>query len=71
MLCGRNREAREQRGVVLRQLRASGYRGKLVLMTGWDTQRVDTDEHSQLCDLVLEKPFLGSDLVRAIDALLA
>ncbi len=53
------------------QLRASGYRGKLVLMTGWDTDRVEIDERSKSCDLLLKKPFLGAELVHAIDKLFA
>ena len=42
-------------------LRETGYRGKIVLMTGWDTQRVNTDQRSQICDSVLKKPFLGTE----------
>lgn len=57
-------------GLELSQLmRASGYRGKLVLMTGWDTHRVEIDQRSKACDLLLKKPFLGADLIRAIDQL--
>jgi signal transduction histidine kinase len=56
---------------VCRLLREGGYRGKLVLMTGWDPQRVRADRRAVDCDEILKKPFLGSELVHAIDALLA
>ncbi len=52
------------------RMRDAGYRGKLVVMTGWDSTRVDVDRRTQACDLVLKKPFLGTDLVHAIDRLL-
>ncbi len=51
-------------------LREAGYRGKIVLMTGWDTQRVNTDQRSQICDSVLKKPFLGTELIQLIDTML-
>lgn len=51
-------------------LRESGYRGKIVLMTGWDTQRVNIDRRVQHCDVVLKKPFLGSELIQLIDSML-
>jgi two-component system CheB/CheR fusion protein len=61
----------KQNGLDLAQLlRNAGYRGKLVLMTGWDAHRVDTDQRSRAADLVLKKPFLGTELVSAIDQLL-
>jgi CheY-like chemotaxis protein len=53
------------------RLRESGYRGKLVLMTGWDADRVAIDQRSKACDLLLKKPFLGADLIHAIDKLFA
>jgi CheY-like chemotaxis protein len=51
-------------------MRESGYRGKIVLMTGWDASRVQVDQRSQSCDEVLKKPFLGSELVQMIDRIL-
>lgn len=51
-------------------MRESGYRGKIVLMTGWDAGRVQVDRRSQNCDEVLKKPFLGSELVQLIDTIL-
>lgn len=58
-------------GLELTQLvREAGYRGKLVLMTGWDIDRVEHDQRSQGCDLLLKKPFLGAELVGAVDQLL-
>ncbi|HEX5057799.1 MAG TPA: response regulator, partial [Kofleriaceae bacterium] len=56
---------------VCQLLREAGYRGKIVLMTGWDTQRVNVDRRSQSSDAVLKKPFLGSELIDLIDAMLA
>lgn len=62
----------KRNGLELTQLlRSSGYRGKLVLMTGWDTHRVEIDQRSKACDLLLKKPFLGSDLIHAINKLFA
>jgi signal transduction histidine kinase len=51
---------------VCRALRAGGYRGKIVLMTGWDHMSLAADGRSAQCDLVLPKPFLGADLLRAL-----
>lgn len=55
---------------VCASMRESGYRGKIVLMTGWDAGRVQVDSRSQNCDEVLKKPFLGSELVQLIDTIL-
>jgi two-component system NtrC family sensor kinase len=61
----------KRNGLELAQLlRESGYRGKLVLMTGWDSERVEVDERAKACDLLLKKPFLGAELIHAIDKLL-
>jgi signal transduction histidine kinase/CheY-like chemotaxis protein len=49
-------------------LRVNGYRGKIILMTGWDRANVVADRRSFECDLVLPKPFLGTDLLRALDS---
>jgi signal transduction histidine kinase/CheY-like chemotaxis protein len=51
-------------------LRQAGYRGKLVLMTGWDTQALSTDQRAAECDLLLKKPFRGTELIQVIDSLL-
>lgn len=55
---------------VCQTLRDSGYRGKLVLMTGWDSQTVRADRRADGCDTLLKKPFLGADLRQVIDDLL-
>lgn len=51
-------------------LRQAGYRGKLVLMTGWDTQALSTDQRAAECDMLLKKPFRGTELIQVIDSLL-
>jgi signal transduction histidine kinase/CheY-like chemotaxis protein len=53
---------------VCRALREAGYRGKLVLMTGYDieTLRVDPKE----CDMLLKKPFGAAELLQVIETLL-
>jgi len=56
---------------VCRLLRDAGYRGKLVLMTGWDTHALDAERRSGTCDTLLKKPFAGTDLIHVIDTLLA
>lgn len=55
---------------VCRLLRKAGFRGKLVLMTGWDTQALNTDQRGAGCDMLLKKPFVGSELLRVIDTVL-
>jgi signal transduction histidine kinase len=55
---------------VARALRASGYRGRVVLMTGWDTLSLAGDVRPTECDMLLQKPFVGAELVRVIEALL-
>lgn len=56
-------------GIELAQLvRQAGYRGKLVLMTGWD---IELDQRLHGYDLLLKKPFLGAEIVGAIEQLLA
>jgi signal transduction histidine kinase len=52
-------------------LRSAGYRGKLVLMTGWDSDRVRADGRAANCDTILKKPFVGAELLHVIDSLLA
>jgi two-component system NtrC family sensor kinase len=56
---------------VCRQLRDAGYRGKLVLMTGWDSHALDAERRAGVCDTLLKKPFDGTDLIHEIDTLLA
>jgi CheY-like chemotaxis protein/nitrogen-specific signal transduction histidine kinase len=56
---------------VCRALRESGYRGKLVLMTGWENYHLSDDQRAVASDTMLKKPFLGADLIGALDALLA
>ena len=56
---------------VCHTLRATGYHGKLILMTGWDSQSLAHDRRAAECDVLLKKPFLGPDLVHVIDSLLA
>jgi len=61
----------KQNGLDLcKALRESGYRGKIVLMTGWDTQRVNVDSRVKSSDSLLKKPFLGSELIELIDTML-
>ena len=56
---------------VCRMLRDAGFRGKVVLMTGWDTHTLDADRRAVECDELLKKPFVGTDLIHVIDTLLA
>ena len=51
-------------------LRDSGFRGKLVLMTGWDGGAVNADGRASSCDTILGKPFMGEELLQVIDSLL-
>ena len=62
----------KQNGIdVCRSLRNAGYRGKLVLMTGWDHYGGMSDEQRAVaCDALLKKPFVGSELIRVIESLL-
>lgn len=52
-------------------LQRSGFRGKLVLMTGWDSTGIRNDRRAAEADLILAKPFFGAELLEAIDSLLA
>jgi CheY-like chemotaxis protein len=54
-----------------RLLRQTGYRGKLVLMTGWDTHTLTAEQLAAGCDAVLKKPFAGAELTHAIEELVA
>jgi signal transduction histidine kinase/CheY-like chemotaxis protein len=54
-----------------RALRARGYGGKLILMTGWDSHALSADPRLAECDTLLKKPFRGTELVDAISAVLA
>lgn len=71
---------------VARALRARGYRGRIVLMTGWDALTLGSDAGAAEpvrnppgghepgappdYDMVLKKPFVGADLIHVLDALL-
>jgi hypothetical protein len=55
---------------VCRSLRDGGYRGKLVLMTGWDHYGLSDEQRALECDALLKKPFVGNELVRMIESLL-
>jgi DNA-binding response OmpR family regulator len=54
-----------------RALRDRGYRGKLILMTGWDSHALSADPRLAECDALLKKPFVGVDLINAIRSLIA
>jgi signal transduction histidine kinase/CheY-like chemotaxis protein len=61
----------KQSGVeVARALRARGYRGRIVLMTGWDTPSLGSEPGPAECDAMLKKPFVGDELIRVLDSLL-
>lgn len=61
----------KQNGIdVCRSLRNGGYRGKLVLMTGWESYGLSDEQRGVEHDMLLKKPFLGADLIRVIDSLL-
>jgi DNA-binding response OmpR family regulator len=51
-------------------LRRAGYRGKIVLMTGWDIELLSSDARMRACDRILPKPFVADTFVRLIDELL-
>ncbi|TMQ06119.1 MAG: response regulator [Deltaproteobacteria bacterium] len=60
-----------QNGIeVCRALRETGYRGKLVLMTGWENYGSSDEQRAVACDALLKKPFVGAELIQVIDALL-
>lgn len=57
-----------QNGIELtRVLRARGYAGKVVLMTGWESPPIAENERDAAPDLVLKKPFGHRELTHAID----
>jgi signal transduction histidine kinase len=61
----------KQNGIdVCRSLRDTGYRGKLVLMTGWDNYELSDEQRAVAFDTVIKKPFLGADLLAMIDHVL-
>ena len=61
----------KQNGIdVCRSLRDTGYRGKLVLMTGWDNYELTDEQRAVMFDTLLKKPFLGADLLAVIEAVL-
>jgi|GEM_PF-6561166 len=55
---------------VCRLMRESGYRGKFVLMTGWDSQSLSLEARAEDWEAMLKKPFLGADLIQVIDGVL-
>jgi signal transduction histidine kinase/CheY-like chemotaxis protein len=55
---------------VCHTLREHGVPGKLVLMTGWDSEALKQNPRATDADLILKKPLLGPELLRAIDSLL-
>jgi signal transduction histidine kinase len=55
---------------VCRLMRETGYRGKFVLMTGWDSQSLSLEARADDWEAMLKKPFLGSDLIQVIDGVL-
>lgn len=61
----------EQNGVdVCRFLRSGSYRGKFILMTGWDSQALSAEERAAGCDALLRKPFGSGELLDVIQAML-
>ncbi len=52
---------------VCRLMRQAGYRGKFVLMTGWD---VNIEDRAEGWEAVLKKPFVGAELIQVIDSVL-
>jgi signal transduction histidine kinase len=60
-----------QNGIdMCRSLRDGGYRGKLVLMTGWDHYGLSDEQRAVACDALLKKPFVGGELIAMIESLL-
>lgn len=55
---------------VCEMLRGAGYRGRIIVMTGWETWRVKADRRSASFDTLVAKPFVGSDLLKVIDSVL-
>ncbi|MDB4957933.1 MAG: putative Histidine kinase [Myxococcales bacterium] len=55
---------------VCQVLHECGFEGQIVLMTGWESATVKSDRRAADCDMILKKPFLGADLLAAIDSLL-
>ena len=55
---------------ISRALRAAGYPGKIVLMTGWETSNLSSDARDTASDMLLKKPFVGGDLIAMIETML-
>ncbi|MBC7975448.1 MAG: response regulator, partial [Myxococcales bacterium] len=55
---------------VCRLMRQGGYRGKFVLMTGWDRKSFNVEDRSDGWEAVLKKPFVGAELIHVIDSVL-
>jgi CheY-like chemotaxis protein len=61
----------KQNGIdVCRSLRDTGYRGKLVLMTGWDNYELSDEQRAVAFVSLIKKPFLGADLLAMIESVL-
>jgi signal transduction histidine kinase/CheY-like chemotaxis protein len=59
----------KQSGIdVCRILRKGGYRGKFVLMTGWDSQVLSAEQRAAGCDALMKKPFGAMELIDVIHA---
>jgi signal transduction histidine kinase len=55
---------------VCRLMRQTGYRGTFVLMTGWDSQSIPTEDRADGWEAMLKKPFVGTELIQVIDSVL-
>jgi signal transduction histidine kinase/CheY-like chemotaxis protein len=53
------------------RMRREGVSSKLVLMTGWDHERIRADARQAGCDSILQKPFVGEDLARLLGELMS
>ncbi len=61
----------KQNGIdVCRSLRDAGYRGKMVLMTGWENYELSAEQRAVSFDNLIKKPFLGAELLAVIEAVL-
>ena len=48
------------------ELRAEGVDSKLVLITGWDGAQIRGDDRFASCDDILQKPFVGTDIIDVV-----
>jgi signal transduction histidine kinase/ActR/RegA family two-component response regulator len=56
---------------ICQTLRKGGFGGKIILMTGWDGDKIQADQRAAASDRLLRKPFLGADLLHVIESMLA